>query len=163
MTRNAGRSYRLTTHWRLPATVPAVWDAIRHSEQWPSWWPSVQSVTELAPGDESGVGNLRRYRWRGLLPYALVFDIEVIRIEKYRLIEGMARGELFGMGRWVFSEQDGGSTCVRHDWNVETTSHWMNLLAPLARPIFEWNHTRVMQQGQARLKQRLEKKALSPV
>lgn len=161
MTRKASNNYRLTTHWRLPAKLPAVWDAIRHSEQWPSWWPSVQRVTELAPGDESGVGNLRSYRWRGLLPYTLAFDIEVIRIEKYRLIEGVARGELRGVGLWAFSEQ-GDATCVRHDWNVETTSRWMNLLAPIARPLFEWNHTRVMQQGEARLNQRLNTKILSP-
>lgn len=161
MMRKASNSYLLTTHWRLPATVPAVWDAIRHSEQWPSWWPSVQGVTELAPGDETGVGNLRSYRWRGLLPYTLVFDIEVIRIEKYRLIEGRARGELYGLGRWAFFEQNGG-TYVRHDWNVQTALRWMNLLAPLARPIFEWNHARVMQQGQARLTQWLTHRASSP-
>ena len=34
-----------------------------------------------------------------------------------------------------------------YEWNVATTKPWMNLLAPVARPIFEWNHDWVMGHG----------------
>ena len=51
-----------------------------------------------------------------------------------------------GVGRWRFFEQ-GGVTAVVYEWNVETTARWMNVLAPLGRPAFEWNHDRVMQAG----------------
>jgi hypothetical protein len=30
---------------------------------------------------------------------------------------------------------------------VKTTEWWMNLLAPIARPLFAWNHDVVMRQG----------------
>ena len=30
---------------------------------------------------------------------------------------------------------------------VRTTKRWMNLAAPIARPLFKWNHDIVMQQG----------------
>ncbi len=65
-------------------------------------------------------------------------------------IEGRARGELEGTGCWTFDEADG-ITIVRYDWRVATTKAWMNLLAPLARPLFAWNRDVVMAWGQAGL------------
>ena len=38
-------------------------------------------------------------------------------------------------------------TTVTYEWNVRTTKPWMNVAAPLARPIFRWNHNVVMHQG----------------
>ena len=55
-------------------------------------------------------------------------------------------GELEGVGRWRFYEQDG-VTAVLYEWNVATTKPWMNRLAPLLRPAFEWNHDWVMARG----------------
>jgi hypothetical protein len=34
------------------------------------------------------------------------------------------------------------------DWNVETTSLAMNLLAPVLMPLFAWNHRWVMRRGE---------------
>ena len=34
-----------------------------------------------------------------------------------------------------------------YEWNVATTKAWMNLIAPIARPVFEWNHDWVMSRG----------------
>ena len=36
---------------------------------------------------------------------------------------------------------------VRYEWRVRTKRGWMNLLAPIARPFFKWNHDYVMQRG----------------
>ena len=67
------------------------------------------------------------------------------RIELPDLIEGQADGELAGVGRWRFFA--GRQTAVTYEWNVHTTRPWMNLLAPVARPIFAWNHNAVMRNG----------------
>jgi hypothetical protein len=66
-------------------------------------------------------------------------------------MEGDAVGELTGTGRWRLFEQ-GGTTAVTYEWNVRTTKAWMNALAPVARPIFEWNHDYVMRRGGEGLK-----------
>ncbi len=50
------------------------------------------------------------------------------------------------MGRWRLYEHDG-ATAALYEWNVRTTRAWMNLLAPIARPIFAWNHDWVMARG----------------
>jgi len=69
-------------------------------------------------------------------------------------MEGRAFGELDGKGIWTFREENG-TTHVRYDWQVTTTKAWMNLLAPVARPVFSWNHDRVMSGGFEGLQRRL--------
>jgi uncharacterized protein YndB with AHSA1/START domain len=120
----------------------AIWD----SERWPSWWRGVESVVKVEEGDEEGVGSLGRYVWKSRLPYRLEFEMRTTKVERPRLMEGEAEGELTGTGRWrVFEES--GVTAVVYEWDVRTTSAWMNLLAPVARPFFAWNHDVVMRWG----------------
>lgn len=138
--------YAFVTTWRIEAPIEKVWDAIYHADRWPSWWKGVESVVKVAAGDDQGVGSIRRYTWKSRLPYRLVFEMRTTRVEKPVALEGEATGELTGTGRWQLS-QDGGITTARYFWNVRTTQAWMNLLAPLARPIFAWNHDIVMRQG----------------
>jgi hypothetical protein len=44
---------------------------------------------------------------------------------------------------------------VVYDWRVRSTKPWMNLLAPVARPVFEHNHDVVMRWGGEGLARRL--------
>jgi hypothetical protein len=44
---------------------------------------------------------------------------------------------------------------VVYEWNVRTAKAWMNRIAPIARPAFEWNHDAVMRQGGEGLARRL--------
>jgi uncharacterized protein YndB with AHSA1/START domain len=142
--------YRFLTTWCLDAPRDRVWDAIWESEHWPEWWRGVVASVRLAEGDENGVGQVGRYTWRSKLPYALDFEMTTTRVERPHLLEGQAMGELAGIGRWRLFEEirDGGPvTAVVYEWNVHTTKPWMNLLSPLARPVFEWNHDWVMRNG----------------
>ena len=148
------RAYEFVTIWRVGAPIESVWNEIYHSEEWPKWWKGVESVVELRKGDEGGVGSIHRYTWKSKLPYRLSFEMETIRVEPPLLLEGIARGELQGRGLWQLASE-GNETLVRYDWRVETTKQWMNLLAPIARPLFEWNHNVVMSWGAKGLAQRL--------
>ena len=138
--------YRFLTIWRIEAPLEAVWRAVHDAGDWPRWWRNVEAVSEIEPGDAQGVGALHRYTWKGVLPYRLTFDVRVTRIEPQALLEGSVTGALAGTGRWRFSRENG-VTVVRYEWRVETQQRWMNLLAPLARPLFRWNHDAVMREG----------------
>jgi uncharacterized protein YndB with AHSA1/START domain len=138
-------SYSFLTTWILDAPRDKVWDAIYGIESWPAWWRGVRSVDKLEPGDTDGVGALYRHEWRSVIPYPVRFETRITRIELPHLIEAQADGELAGTGRWRFF--GGRETAVTYEWNVRTTTPWMNLLAPVARPIFRWNHNVVMHQG----------------
>jgi hypothetical protein len=146
--------YAFTTVWRTRAPLEAVWQEIFDTESWPSWWKGVEKVIKLREGDADGLGSVHRYTWKSRLPYRLTFDMETVKIEAPRFLEGVAVGELVGRGCWrLWTEGD--ETIIRYDWIVSTTKRWMNALAVVARPLFRWNHDVVMRWGAAGLSERL--------
>lgn len=148
------KDYEFVTIWRVKAPLETVWNEIYHSDLWPDWWKGVESVELVRKGDESGVGSVHRYTWKSKLPYRLSFEMQAVRVEPPVLLEGIAAGELAGRGVWQLSS-DNDETIARYDWKVETTKRWMNLLAPVARPVFKWNHDVVMGWGAQGLAKRL--------
>jgi len=138
--------YRFLTTWLVEAPREPVWDAIYDSERWPEWWHGVLEADKLEEGDENGIGQYGRYVWKSKLPYKLEFFVRTTKVEKPHLLEGNAEGELTGVGRWRLFEQ-GDVTAALYEWNVSTTRAWMNLLSPVARPIFAVNHDYVMRNG----------------
>jgi uncharacterized protein YndB with AHSA1/START domain len=138
--------YRFLTTWLIEAPREEVFQALWDSESWPSWWRGVESVVKTEQGDEEGVGSLGQYVWKSKLPYRLEFEMRTTQVDRPRYMEGAADGELAGTGTWRLFEE-GGLTAVVYDWDVHTTAPWMNLLAPVARPVFAWNHDYVMRAG----------------
>jgi uncharacterized protein YndB with AHSA1/START domain len=138
--------YTLVTDWQLAAPIERVWQALYDVAAWPQWWPYVQSVVEVTPGNADGVGAVRRYTWTSRLPYRLSFDMRSTIVQRPFVLEGEAQGELNGTGRWTLRDA-GAGTGVRYDWSVSTSRPWMNALAPLLAPAFRWNHGQVMAAG----------------
>jgi len=114
----------------------------------------VERVTVLEPDE--------RYRiaWRSRVPYELEVDFTVKEVDEPRAMSGEASGVLTGEGHWRLFEQNG-VTAVTYEWNVRTTRTWMNLLAPVARPVFAYNHDVVMRWGGEGLARRLDCKLLA--
>jgi carbon monoxide dehydrogenase subunit G len=151
--RGGAMPYSFLTTWLLDASREAVWEVLQDVERWPSWWRGVERITVL--GED-------RYRvaWRSRIPYELEFDFAVERTDAPLEMEGSATGELRGAGHWRLFEQ-GGVTAVIYEWNVETTTPWMNALGRVARPVFEYNHDVVMRWGGEGLARRLGSRLLA--
>lgn len=140
--------FHFVTIWCIEAPLPQVCDAILSCLNWPKWWKSVKKVEEVDSQDSDGIGGLLRFTWKGQLPYWLTFDIRVVRIVPLMTLEAHASGELEGVGCWHFwHDKNSAITVVRYEWHVRTTRLWMNLLAPIAKPLFKWNHDKIMRQG----------------
>ena len=152
--------YSFLTTWKLKAPVSAVWDLLYNTEDWPNWWKGVQKVEVLKEGDSMKLGQKTRYTWKSFLPYTLCFDMTSRLIEQPHLMEGLASGELEGIGVWVFTENDG-ITTVQYCWDVNTTKKWMNILSPVLKPFFKWNHDVVMKWGAAGLAKKLNAELIS--
>ena len=138
--------YRALTEWRIDAPVDRVWDVLLLAREWPTWWRGFRSVTQLDPGDESGIVMVLQQRWRSLLPYTLTLDLEVTRVERHRLLEGRTSGDMEGLCRWTF-EADGNRSVVRFLIAVEPTRAWMKLPLPFARQVFALNYGAIMRWG----------------
>jgi uncharacterized protein YndB with AHSA1/START domain len=138
--------YALVSYWHLDAPIQQVWEALYDVTAWPRWWKFVLAVEDLAAGDATGVGALRRYTWGSRLPYRLSFEMRSTVVDRPYVLAGEAIGELNGTGRWTLRSSEA-TTTVRYDWNVGTSRPWMNALAPLLAPAFRWNHGQVMAAG----------------
>lgn len=152
--------YAFVTAWRLAAPREAVFEVLHASEGWPEWWRGLERVVKLEDGDADGRGSLGRYTWRSALGYRLEFDVRITRVERPHRLDGQAVGELSGSGSWRLYEEDG-ETAIVFEWHVRTTRRWMNALAPVARPLFRWNHDWIMRQGARGLARRLGAELLS--
>ena len=140
------REFNLVSEWRLGAPIELVWDALVRPQDWPRWWPYVREALPIAAGNARGIGAGTRYVWSNRLPYRLAFDMRTTRAEPPVLLEGEARGDLEGRGRWLLA-RDAGTTAVRYESRVHTTKRWMNVVGPLLAPFFAWNHHQVMRAG----------------
>lgn len=149
-----GYQYSFITIWKLKAPIQAVWQVIYEQEKWPEWWKGVVKVETLEKGDENDIGKKMRLTWKSFLPYELKFDSISTKIEPPFFMEGLAYGELTGAGKWYFKEE-GGITTVQYNWNVNTSKKWMNVLAPILKPLFKWNHNIVMRWGAKGLAKKL--------
>ncbi len=146
--------YRFLTTWLLDAPRRRAWDELHDAASWPEWWKGVERVDQHEAGDEQGVGSRYTIAWRSRIPYPLEFEFHVEEVEEPHRMAGRAFGDLEGTGVWRLWEE-GGLTAVVYDWDVVTTKPWMNVLAPVAAPVFRWNHDVVMRQGGEGLARRL--------
>jgi uncharacterized protein YndB with AHSA1/START domain len=150
----ADSRYSFVTRWTFDAPIERVWDELATPEVWPQWWKGVLAVDPLEPPDASGLNAYYRFAMKSALPYRLVFNIRTTRRERPHIIEATSDGELVGVGLWTLTRTPTG-TGVRYDWNVDASKAWMRALAPIARPMFEWNHDVIMKWGEAGLTARL--------
>jgi hypothetical protein len=147
-------NYRFQTVWWTPAAVDRIWEALADYAAWPTWWRGIRNVEVLRRGDESGVGTVLRQQWRSRLPYTLAFNLEMLRIESKKLLEGRASGDLEGTCRWTFIPVNGG-TEIHFDVDVRAGRWWMNLPIPFAPRIVRANFETIMCWGRDGLERKL--------
>lgn len=147
-------NYSFITTWKIKAPLQEIWNVLYNQEDWPNWWKGVKTVQPLQNGDVNNVGKKMRYSWKSFLPYTLSFDMTSVTIKPFAYMEGNATGELEGVGKWFFKEENG-ITTVCYTWDVNTTKKWMNVLAPVLKPAFKWNHDVVMRWGAEGLAKKL--------
>lgn len=134
--------YRFLTEFELSSSPSAVEKTLRDVGNWNTWWSWARRIESLT--SEHGVVGAR-YRNRIATPllYGFSYDTELVEVTD-ELIRLNVSGDLEGTGMFRFQETDSGGSFLSFDWSVETRKRWMNLLAPVARPIFIWNHHRLM-------------------
>lgn len=138
--------YKFLTVWKFDAPLEKVYEVIHDADNYHVWWKGQSKVETIRKGDALGVGAVKRFRTRSVLPYSLVYDGTVMDVQPMKKIEGKTVGDLYGHGIWLF-EQQNGTTWASYHWHVKTDVGWMNTLAPVLKPVFSWNHDVIMRWG----------------
>lgn len=137
--------YHFLSEFDLSSDREAVWAALMASEEWPSWWRWLKRIDVVrAATSEDGVGAVYRNHISSPTGYSFTFESETVAVDRLRRLDLALTGEIEGRIRYLLSEGPSGGTHVAYAQLVETPKWWMNLLAPIARPGFTWNHDKLM-------------------
>ena len=136
--------YHFITRIELTATPSRIWEVLARSEEWIGWWRWLKEVEVLNEGNDKGIGRRVRHEVSSPLGYRLGYIGLITRAAEPVMSRFEAEGDLEGRGQFAIEKTDRDSTLIVFHWLVETPKTWMNLLAPVARPIFVWNHHRLM-------------------
>lgn len=148
--------FDFVSRWQLSADRVSVWDALIDFQSWPDWWPGLTSVEETAPGNEEGIGQRAISTWRAPVGYSIDVEIESVERRKPEFLKGVATGEVEGSGQWTLSEVPSSGagpnpaqvwTQINFEWLVVANKKWMEMLDPVARPLFVFSHEYVMKHG----------------
>lgn len=141
--------YRFRDVWSLSAATSRVFDALVDLLRWPVWWPDVRSVRQVDDDTAELV-------CRSTLPYALTF-----RVHRAEQDAGAGRlrvdltGDLEGYTVGVVARRAAGAR-LAIDQRVVVNKPLLRTFAPVARPLFQVNHTLMMRRGHRGLRGYLE-------
>lgn len=141
--------YDFHDEWLIKAALSQSWQAVSNPSEWQSWWPGLIGLS-IIKQDQNLIGSIAQLTWSSRLGYKLNHTITITDFKPSELIKFTSVGDLEGYGSWRFSESNV-NTQMTIDWHVITTKKWMNLLAPILRPVFRKNHTTLMKSGEAGL------------
>ncbi|WP_166355265.1 hypothetical protein [Phytoactinopolyspora limicola] len=146
-----GRRYTFGSVWHIQAPLSRCWEFLAApSQQWLDWWPRLRDIDVRRT--DGLVGSLARCTWQSPVGYRLHTELLVTDVRARHGVEMTTRGDLAGVAFVGFAELPDRNgtrgTRIEVTWRVMTTRRWMNLSAPLLRPLFTWGHAAVMRGGE---------------
>jgi hypothetical protein len=161
----ASNEYHFITTWQIPGSPEEITAILGDAPSLARWWPSVYlEVTEVAPGDERGLGKVVDLWTKGLLPYTLRWQFTVTASDPPTGFRLEADGDFVGVGIWtlepVSSETDpaGPLTTVTYDWTVIAEKGVLKRFSAIMKPIFSANHHWAMRRGEESLRLELARR-----
>ena len=138
--------YRFVTAWEFVAPIEDVWREVGDPTNWANFWTGLERVHIIEPGDVDGRGATYELVFKSFLPYELSLEARVAAIDPPHYLRMETQGELEGTAVFELTEH-GSTTNSSLTWTTKTTLAWMNLIAPLMRGLFEWNHDVLMRKA----------------
>lgn len=155
------QEYDFTSVWRISAPVRQCWDFLTLPDQtWTAWWPSLRHIdvqradrpkepkaSGILDEQDTIVGTTAACTWRSPVGHQLRFVLTLTDVEPSRRIVLSSEGDLDGTAVVNFAPNGTGSE-LTVTWKIRTTRRWMNVTAPVLRPVFRWGHHVVMRRGE---------------
>jgi len=128
--------------WRFPVAPESLWRVLERTDDYRSWWRWLREFDS----DGLVVGSASRCAVRGPFPYSLNFTVHVREVVPAALVRTEVTGDLAGPARLEIAADGDGST-ARLAWELELCSPLLRELARWARPLMEWGHGWVVDNG----------------
>ncbi|MFP5332417.1 MAG: hypothetical protein ACLGHX_08685 [Acidimicrobiia bacterium] len=135
--------YHFVTEMSLTSSPTDVERVLRDVTAWPTWWKWARHADHVNEVPTGSVGARYRNRVRTPMLYGFTYETEIVEVAAGR-IRLDSTGDLEGTGLFEYASLETGGALLRFSWLVQTSRRWMNLVGPLARPVFTWNHDLLM-------------------
>lgn len=145
--------YRMRHQWVVRGPVETVFRYVGDARTYLDWFTVFRSVSPDDPSGPVAVGSHSTMRVQALLPYALDWDVTVVRHEPPLLQEVAIKvtlGGRFGMHgkiRFSFSPRPDGTVIVTNAQEIAADRPLPAFLHPVAQAIFAFNHRWAMNQA----------------
>lgn len=135
--------YHFVTEMRLTSSPSSVEHALGDVTAWPTWWKWARAVDHINDVPSGTVGARYRNKVGTPMLYGFTYETEIVDVSTGR-IRLDSTGDLEGTGLFEYESTESGGVHLRFSWLVQTPKWWMNLVGPVARPVFTWNHDHLM-------------------
>ncbi len=141
--------FALDRSWHFDVAPTDFWDVLERTADYPRWWRWLREF------DSDGLeeGTSARCVVRGPFPYSLNFTVNVVEIERGRLVRTDVTGDLVGPAHLEVAP-DGDGCTARLVWQLELCSPVLRELARWGRPLMEWGHGWVVDTGVRQFRRR---------
>jgi len=129
------RGFEFRESWTVAASRDRVHGLLIDLEHYPDWWPEVRAVAKV---DDDHAWVL----CRSTLPYTIDLLLTAVHREP-DLLETTIGGDLVGTVCWRLSDH-GAGTRLDYEQHVDIGSRVLRAAAVPLRPLFTWNHGRMM-------------------
>jgi uncharacterized protein YndB with AHSA1/START domain len=133
--------------WTFALAPDELWSVLTRTDEYPLWWRWLRGF------DTAGLieGEYADCVVRGPLPYSLTFRIHILEVVPSELVRTEVSGDLDGPARLELTPK--GADCnARLSWSVDLRSPLLRPMARWARPLMEWGHNWVVDNGVARFR-----------
>src|SRR5688572_14617275 len=139
--------YSFRDRWRVDGAIQDVADLFLNTAEIADWWPQFSCVAIAEAGSPDGATRSFGARANGFLPYALVLDFRVTRVQFPQQFSVEVSGDLRGHGGGKL-RQTGRHVEIDFDLTICAVRPLLHVLSLVARPALVAQHRWVMRQGE---------------
>jgi hypothetical protein len=142
------RAYHFQSIWNIDCSQDQVWQILTATPfSWSQWWPQLKQINTLTE-HKNMAGSKFMCTWQAI-GYKIIGNIEVLSAKKPDEIVLKFQSGSDIVGR-VHCQLSGTTERTRIMFTLDVTSikTWMNTLNSVLKPIFLYNHNRIMHSGE---------------
>jgi hypothetical protein len=137
--------------WTFEVTPDELWSAMIETDRYPSWWPWLR---RFDPGEGFETGARWHCEVAPPLPYVVRFSVTLDRIEHGSSARATVDGDVRGDALLTVEDLGGGRSSARLRSRLAPANPVLRNVGRVARPVVEWGHDWVLDQGRRQFVER---------